>query len=133
MTFKEFCNSLEEKIKESYNTGVSLVKAEELAAEFLYAQLRVSQELKNADLDSRMKKSGLKSIRAAIYLDIVQKADKRPTEAQTAAMVDNNDLVAGEQQKLDISEVERDDLERYYNIFREAHLYYRSISKGKYE
>lgn len=133
MTFSEFCKSLENKIVQSYEQGVTILEAERLAGEFLAAQIRVSEELKTLDLDSRMKKSGVKSIRAAIYLDIVQKSDRKPTEAQITALIDTDKIVMGEQEALDIAEVNRDGLERYYAIFVNAHLHFRNISKGKYE
>ena len=130
MTFEELCEKLEAKIVNSYEEGVSLVDAEMLAAEFLHAQMQVSKELKEKDLSSRMRKSGLKAVRAAVYLEIVQKNEKKPTEAQIGAMIDTHELVSGEQQGLDTSEVDRDDLERYYDIFGNAHVYFRGIAKG---
>lgn len=132
MSFKELCKSLESKIQATYQEGVTMEQAEKLAAEFLYAQLQVSAELRNFDLDARMKKSGVKAIRGTIYLDILQKNEKKPTEVGIAAMIDTNELVSREQQLLDLSEVERDDLERYYNIFQNAHIYYRGIAKGTF-
>lgn len=131
--FKELCKELEGKIQKSYEEGTTLEEAERLAAEFLYAQLAVSSELKAADLDSRMRKSGVKSVRAAVYLDIVNKADKKPTEAQIEHTINVTELVNSEQNGLDAAEVERDELTRYYNVFREGHIYYRGISKGKFE
>ncbi len=133
MDFKEFCKSLEEKIKATYTDGVSLEQAEKLAGEFLYAQLVVSGELKKADLDSRMRKTGVKAIRAAIYTDAATKSEKKPTEAALEAMINVNDLVQGEQSEFDKAEVERDDLSRYYSVFREAHIYFRGIAKGKFD
>jgi hypothetical protein len=129
-TFRELCRSLEDKIVNSYTTGVSLDEAEKLAAEFLYAQLAVSAELTKSGLDSRMKKSGLKAVRAAIYMDASTKGEKKPTEAALAALVDMNELVQGEQRGFDEAEIEADELERFYNIFREAHIFYRGIAKG---
>jgi hypothetical protein len=131
--FKELCVELEEKIQKSYEEGVTLESAERLAGEFLSAQIKVSEELKNADLDSRLRKTGVKAVRAAIYLDIVQKAEKKPTEAQIEAIINVDKIVGSEQEAFDKAEVERDNLERYYNIFREAHIHYRGISKGKFE
>ena len=133
MSFQALCKSLEKKIQDSYEQGVTILEAEKLAGEFLSAQLKVSEELKKADLDARMRKSGLKAIRAAIYLNVVQKADKRPTEAQTAAMVDSDEIVIGEQTSFDTAEVERDALERYYSIFQNAHIFFRGVSRGKFE
>lgn len=132
MSFKELCDILEQKIKDSYEQGVTGTEAERLAGEFLFAQLKVSEELKTSDLNSRMRKSGLKAVRAAFYLDIVQKSEKRPTEAQTAAMVDVNPVVQEEQDSFDKAEVDRDSLERYYNIFAAAHIHFRTISKGTF-
>lgn len=131
--FEKLCKNLEAKIVNCYEQGVTLDEAEKLAAEFLVAQMKVSEELKTADLSSRMRKSGVKSIRAAIYLDVVQKSEKKPTEGQITAMLDSDKIVAGEQEAFDIAEVARDQLERYYSIFQNAHIYFRSISKGRFD
>ena len=131
--FKELCIELEEKIQKSYEEGVTMEAAEKLAGEFLVAQLRTSEELKSADLDSRLRKTGVKAVRAAIYLDIVQKSEKKPTEAQIEATINTDKIVSSEQESFDKAEVERDSLERYYNIFREGHIHFRGISKGKFE
>jgi len=132
--FRELCQQLEDKIKKSYEQGVTLEDAEKLAGEFLYAQLQVSQQLKTASLDARMRKSGVKAIRAAIYLNIVQNQDgKRPTEANIAAMIDSDKLSNEEQLAYDTAEVSSQELERFYNIFSNAHIFYRGISKGKFE
>lgn len=133
MRFEEICKKLEEKIKSSYEEGVSLEVAERLAAEFLHAQMLVSNELKIADLDSRMRKTGVKAVRAAIYADTCSKSDKKPTEAQIEHTINVNEVVQGEQKSLDAAETNRDDLTRYYNIFRESHIYYRGIAKGKFD
>lgn len=133
MTFKELCEQLEAKIQSSYVDGVTLEQAEKLAAEFLHAQMTVSTELKKADLDSRMKKAGVKAIRAAIYGDILSKNEKKPTEAAIDHLINSDKIVLGEQEELDKSEVDRDDLNRYYNIFQNAHIYYRGIAKGKFD
>jgi hypothetical protein len=132
-TFKQLCETLEAQIQDSYTNGVTLDGAEKLAGEFLHAQIKVSGELKGADLDSRMRKTGLKSIKAAIYMDAATKGEKKPTEAALAAIVDMNDIVQGEQKAFDEADVNKAELERYYDIFREAHIYYRGIAKGKFE
>lgn len=133
MNFSKLCQQLEAKIQQSYSEGVTLEDAESLAAEFLFAQMQVSNELKKADLDSRMRKSGVKAVKAAIYTEAVSKADKKPTEGALEHLINSNELVQGEQEALDKAEVEKDDLTRYYNIFREAHIYYRGIAKGKFD
>lgn len=128
-TYKE----LEAQIRRSYEEGVTLEEAERLAARFLHAQIIISGELKKQDLDSRMRKTGVKAVRAAIYLDIVQKSEKKPTESQIAAMIDSDKLVLDEQNGLDSSEVSRDELERHYDMYLNAHIYFRGIAKGKFE
>jgi len=133
MTFKEYCQELEEVIATSYKRGTNAIDAESFAAQFLQAQIRISQELTKADMDSRTRKSGIKAVRAAVYLDIVQNSDKKPTEAQLTAQVDTNEIVQNEQNEYDKAEVSVAELERYYNIFRETHLYYRALMKERNE
>lgn len=129
-SFDILCKDLEAKIQSSYEDGITMENAEKLAGEFLFAQIQVSNELKRTDLDSRMRKSGMKAVRAAIYLDSATKGEKKPTEAMLAATVDSNDLVMGEQKGFDEAEVERDNLERYYDVFGQAHVYFRQLAKG---
>lgn len=124
---------LESKIQEAYTKGVTLEEAERLAAEFLHAQLWISAQLKKADLDSRMKKSGVKAIRAALYLETVKSSDKKPTEAAIDATLNSNELVIGEQRLLDEAEVDKAELERYYDVFANAHIFFRGVSKGRFE
>jgi hypothetical protein len=133
MTFKEYCNQLEEVIANSYKRGTNATDAESFAAQFLQAQIKVSQELAKVDMDSRTRKSGVKAVRAAVYLDIVQNSDKKPTEAQLSALVDTNDIVQGEQKSYDEAESYKEELERYYNIFRETHLFFRALMKERHE
>lgn len=126
-------SKLEEKIRSTYETGVTMDEAERLAAEFLHAQMVVSSELKAADLDARMRKTGVKAVRAALYTNIVGNADKKPTEAAIEAQITSDTMVQSEQDALDAADVLRDELTRLYNIFREAHVYYRGIAKGRFE
>lgn len=136
MTFQEFCSNLETKIINSYEEGVTLDQAERLAGEFLAALMRVSAELKKEDLDARMKKSGLKAIRAAAYAGQSApnpETGKKLTEAAIAALVDMDDQVAESQEDFDKAEVSHDDLLRQYSIFKEAHIFFRGVSKGRFE
>lgn len=131
--FSEFCKQLEDKIKNSYEEGVTLEQAEKLAAEFLYAQMVVSNELKKSDLDSRMKKTGLKAVEAAVYASLSEDTTKKRTVDALKHAVNLEVVVQDEQNNFDKSEVNTDELTRYYHIFREAHIHYRGISKGKFE
>ncbi len=130
MNFKDRCAELETFIQNSYTEGVTLDEAEKLAGNFLHATMQVSSQLGKADLDARTRKSGVKAVRAAIYLNIVSSADKKPTEAQIAATIDTDALVASEQSALDSADVLKAELERYYDIFNQAHIYFRQMSKG---
>lgn len=131
-SFKACCSRLESKIIEAYSGGVTLDQAEKLAGEFLYAQLRVSTELTNVDLDSRMRKSGVKAVKAAIYLENATKSDKKPSDVMLAAMVDSHEVVQSEQDSLDKAEVSKAELERLYDIFGNSHIYFRGIAKSNF-
>ena len=133
MNFKELCEHLENKIQDSYNNGVTSEQAEALAGEFLYAQLQVSSELKKADLDSRMRKTGVKAVRAAIYMDAATKTDKKPSDVLLEAVVNQNEVVQGEQNAFDKAEVSRDELSRLFSVFKESHIHFRGIAKGRFE
>lgn len=130
MTFQEFCDKLEAKIIEGYTNGISMEDAEALAGEFLAAQMRISNELKKADLDARMRKNSVKAVRANAYQTAASKGDKKPTEAAIGATIDLDSEVREEQSMFDASEVEVANLTRLYNTFRDAHVFYRQISKG---
>ena len=125
--------SLENKIKSSYEIGVTMEEAEKLAAEFLHAQLLVSNELKVVDLDARMQKSGFKAVTATVYLEIIAKSDKKPTESNIEAVINTTKLVQDSRDQLDTAEVNRDSLQNYLSIFKEAHVYFRGIAKGRFE
>ena len=124
---------LEKDIQNAYEGGVTMDEAEKLAAKFLGAMMRAAARLRALDLDARMKKSGVKAVRAAIYLAEATKGEKKPSDVLIGAIVDSSKLVQDEQGGLDTAEVRRDELERYFGIFKEAHVYFRGISKGKYE
>lgn len=130
MKFKELCEKLEASIQSAYEEGVTVDQAERLASEFLYAQLIVSEELKKADLDARTRKSGVKAIKAAVYMEAATKDPKKPSDVMLQAIVDLNDMVQGEQRSFDEAEVEFSALERYYNVFQNAHVHFRNVAKG---
>lgn len=121
-----------EKIKDGYEAGVSVVEAEKLAGEFLYAMATIAGELQASDLNARMRKTGVKAVRAAIYLEEARKGDKKPTEAMLGALVDVSEMVVTEQEAFDKAENQLEALQNYFNIFREAHIFYRGIAKGNF-
>lgn len=128
MNLKDFCEVLENHIISAYEEGCTLEEAEKLAAKFLHGQMVVSGSLREADLSSRMRKSGLKAVRAAVYTDIKSKGEKLTVDALEHSL-NMSDLVSAEQDALDAAEVDRDELKRYYDIFQNAHIYFRGIAK----
>lgn len=131
--FQVFIDKCIKAIQDAYEASPTLDEAEKLAALFLDAQLRVGTELKSADLDARMRKSGLKAIKAAVYLEEASRGDKKPTEATLTAKIDSSELVIQEQQALDNAEVYRDELQNYLSVFRDGHIYFRGMAKGRFE
>lgn len=131
-TFEELCEELSNDIKNSYESGVSLEVAERHAAKFLHGQIQVSEKLKDADLDARMKRTGVKAVKAAVYMDEATKGDKKPSDAFLQNLVDLNALVQKSQDTYDTAEVYKDQLQNYFNIFKEAHIYFRGIAKGSF-
>ncbi len=131
--FTAFCETLTKEIKEAYEVGVSLEHAEKLAAKFLHAQLIVGEQLRTVDLDARMKKSGVKAIKAAVYLEAATKTEKKPSDVMLDAIVNTNELVMGEQKLLDTAEVNKAALENHLNVFRESHIFFRGVAKAKFE
>lgn len=136
MLNKEFikrCESLEIKIKKSYEETLTIEEAERLAAEFLGAQLDVGTQLRAVDLDARMKKTGVKALKAAVYMEAATKTDKKPSDVLLEATVNMSKLVVDEQTALDVAESNRDALQNYLSVFKEAHIFFRGVSRGKFE
>lgn len=132
MSFSKYKAALETKIKQSFTNGITMEEAERLAGEFLQAMLDTSTELKNRDLDTKMKKSGLKAVKARAFLDTLQ-SEVKLTEAARLATVDSNELVNKSQDDFDNAEVDKEDLERVFMTFKEAHIHFRSIAKGRFD
>ena len=120
-------------IRNAYETSVTLEQAERLAAKFLYGQICVANALQTSDLDARMRKNGVKQVKAAVYLEEATKSEKKPTEAMLGALVDRNELVSGEQEAFDKAEVSKAYLENALSILKDGHIYFRGISKGRFE
>lgn len=130
---KKECDELEQVITNTYTEGVTIEDAEKLAARFLGAQLKVANELSKADLDSRMKKSGLKTIKASTYLDAATQGEKKPSDTLLNNVVETNELVLASQKEFDESDVNTEMLKNYMSIFKESHIYFRGIAKGKFD
>lgn len=125
-------SDIEKKIQGAYEEGVSASEAEKLAAEFLHYQLKLSSMLKDADLDARMRKTGVKAIRAQVYLNAIAGAEKKPSDVLLEQTVNTDPAVADEQGAYDLAEVNKEELERIYNVCREAHVFFRGVAKGTF-
>lgn len=126
-------SELELDIQNAYESGVTIPDAEKLAAKFLGAQIAISNELRNQDLDSRMKKSGVKAIRAAVYLAKVQESEKKPSDVMLEAHVNTSEVVSSQQELFDTSEVDKDLLQNYLNVARDGHVFFRTVARGRFE
>lgn len=131
--FTKYCKELESDIISAYEQGTTLEQAERLAAKFLGAQIEIGEKLRKADLDARMRKTGVKAIKAQVYIQVVEKSERKPSDVMIGAIVDSDNIVHEAQKSYDEAEVESAALDRYFSIFHEAHLFFRSISKGRFE
>ena len=120
---------LEKIIEEAYTSNVSIEDAEKNAALFLSAQLQISKRLHQVDLDSRMRKTGLKTIKAGVYLEEVKKSDKKPSDTMLEQIINSSQLVKVSQDQFDESEAELAELQRIFGVMKEAHVYFRTMSK----
>ena len=123
---------LVEKIQETYLSGTTLEDAERTAAGALAAMIALDETLKVSGLDCRMRKAGVKSLRAAVRGEEIKKYEKKPAEGVLEDAVNLDPIVRDQQAALDAAEEERDSLERKKEIALNAHLYFRSIAKGSF-
>lgn len=125
--------NLEKKIIESYTEGVTLDAAEKLAGEFLEAQIRISEELTKLDLSARVHKAANRQNRAEVFVKEATKGDKKPSDTLLNALVESDEIVKSSQAEQDFAEAERDEIDRLFSIFKDAHLHFRAIAKGKFD
>lgn len=130
--FINFCEELKEEIQSAYTGEISLTKAERISAKFLDGMWRVSDQLHSIELDARMKKAGLKAVKAGVYMEAATATDKKPSDTYIDNIINKSPLVNQQQDALDTVEVERDLLERYLGIFKEAHIYFRGMAKQSF-
>lgn len=120
-------------IEQASDEGVTMEQAEKAAAMTLGIMNSLSELLKLQDKDRRMRKRGLKAIKSAVRMEEVKKHDKKPTESALQDVVDTNEIVMSEEEAFDSSEVDVEELERQYSIAKESHLYFRGVSRGRFE
>ena len=132
-TVYDVCSELKQIIETAYEQGVSVSEAEKLAAKTLVIRLELSQELKRVDLDSRMKKHGVKVTRADAYMTELKKHDKKPVESFLDATITMDGNVIEAEHDYAKADVQRELIQNYLDIFKDAHIYFRGIAKGTYE
>lgn len=127
---------LEQDCLRAYEEGVTIPEAEKLAAKFLHAQMQlgsINGLIHRHSLGASMKKNGHKTLRSKVYLEEASKGEKKPTEAALEALISTNTGVC---QAQDVAERGREDaeaLKRMFDVFKDAHIYFRGIAKGKFE
>lgn len=131
--FNKFCVDLELDIAKAYESSATLDEAEKLAAKFLLGMIRVGNQLQRVNLDARMRKAGVKAIRAAVYLNEARATDKKPSDTLLEQVVNSSKEVRDAQNSMDTAEVESNRLDSLLQVCREAHVYFRGISKGRFE
>lgn len=127
------CEELKVAIEKAYSEGITIPDAERLAARTLIVRLGLADSIKSASIDSKMKKHGVKAIRGAVYMDIISKSDKKPTEAALEAQVNLDAIVGKEEEAYATAEADYYHLTAYLDVFKDAHIYFRGIAKGTFE
>lgn len=131
MKFQEYRLEIETKIAAAYENMPTLGDAESLALYFLQARLIVGTELRRVSLDARMRKTGVKAVKAAVLIDAATAGDKKPADSILAALVDSNEKVQAEQFAFDTAEVDANDLQNLLEVTKEAHIFMRGLAKGR--
>ena len=91
--------------------------------------MEIAAELAVVDLDSRMKKNGLKAKRATTYMSVVASADKKPSDTLLENHCNLDPGVQLSMNEYEEADAKRESLKLYFGIFHEAHLYFRTIAK----
>lgn len=128
-----YISELEKKVITSYQTSVGIEEAEKLAGEFLGAQILIAQELRNTSLDAAMRKNGVKVVRGDALLRVLEETEKKPADSVLQALVDTDAKVVKEQEAYEQAKAGADYLQNFLSIFKDAHIFYRGIAKGKFE
>lgn len=120
-------------VERAHTEGTTLEEAERLAARFLAAQMQVAEELAKIDLDARMKKNGLKAIKSAVYMAEATREIKKPSDTLLEHHVNLDANVSNAQDRYDTVDARKESLSIYLGIFKDAHIYFRGIAKGRFE
>jgi hypothetical protein len=124
---------LEKDVQRAYDESITLEEAERLAAKVLTVQLKIARELAVMDLNSRMRKNGLKAKRAEAYMAECNKSEKKPAEGYLDNVITLDAGVKEAQANFDETDSRKESLAIYLGIFKDAHIYFRGIAKGRFE
>jgi hypothetical protein len=125
--------ALEQKIINSYVEGVTASQAENIAGEFIEAQIKASEELKEESLRHRLLKADLKEISARLFYNEATKGDKKPSDSLLQSIVDKDPEVKEATQQYILAEEKANELFRLIDIFKQAHYHFEKISNGKFD
>src|ERR1035437_7680428 len=109
--FESICKELSQTIERVYNEGCTILEAERLAARTLSVRMVLADDIKTKDLDARMKKHGVKAIRAKAYMDELVKYDKKPAETFLENAVNTCALVEAAETLYAVADTEKERLE----------------------
>lgn len=126
---KKLIEKLQARIQEVYEDGVTVTKSEDITHELADAEFKLVTMITPLDMDVRMRKHGVKQIRAAVYLDIIKNSEKKPTESQLAAMVDSDALVTEAQNSYDEAESLLAEAERLLDAVHNSQVVFRTLMK----
>lgn len=120
------------EIQKASEEGVTVEHAERVAATSLFVMNSLSERLRDADKDRRMRKRGLKAIKSAVRSEEVKRHERKPTESQLEDVINLSPIVASEEEAFDDAEVSTEELDRQFGIAKESHLFFRSVSRGTF-
>ena len=107
--------------------SISLPEAEKRAGQFLYALAYITDERFNLG-DAKIKAL---SVQSAVYAEVLAAGEaKTITENKIAA--EANPAYIGAREELEIVENQLTFLKAYYEIFNNAHIFYRNMAKGEF-
>lgn len=124
------CDELHSIVISAYETGVTMDEAEKNAALCLGVQMEIATAIAPYNLDTKMRKSGLKAIKSRAYMQELSKHDKKPAEAFLDHAVAGDISVQNEETAFAKAEARKEELQSYLDVFKEAHIYFRGVAKG---
>lgn len=125
--------ALKKDIQRAYAEGVTILAAEKLASKTLLARMALADAIQVLDLDARMKRQGVKAERGSLYSSIVAESEKKPTETAIESMINTSLTVVAAEQTYAEADTSKDRLHTYSDIFKDAHIFFRSVAKGTFE